>query len=145
MVCIRVCPFIGLSRYRVETVVASKPVSHMAQTNTSCSGCSWSLKLCSISWPCSSSALIRWRWRTASRPCSLNFSSSPASSLITTAICTACIYVTIFFSRAFSTSLGVSLILLRRAFSSSFHSRCTLSYSFTAVNLSTAMTMPLPK
>jgi hypothetical protein len=53
MVCINVWSFIGLSRYRVVRVGASNPVSHMAHTNTSCNLCSGSLKLYSMSCPCS--------------------------------------------------------------------------------------------
>ena len=41
--CIRVCAFNGLSRYRHESDFTSKPVSHMAQTNTMRRGFSRSL------------------------------------------------------------------------------------------------------
>ena len=65
MVCISVWLRIGLSRYTVEQLGASKPVSHMAQTKTSRSGSSVSLNF-SSSPGCDS--FMRLRCGSMSRP-----------------------------------------------------------------------------
>jgi hypothetical protein len=65
MVCISVWFRIGLSRYTVEQLGASNPVSHIAHTKTSESGSSGSLNF-SSSGGCDSA--IRLRCGTMSRP-----------------------------------------------------------------------------
>ena len=49
--CIKVCAFIGLSKYKVDILGTSKPVSHIAHTNTNCKLLSGRLNLSSISSP----------------------------------------------------------------------------------------------
>ncbi|MNV71169.1 hypothetical protein D3C71_1641770 [compost metagenome] len=75
----------------------------------------------------------------------VNFSSSPASSLTITAICAAPIQALSRFNRWRSTSFFVVAMRPFNALSSAFHSARTLSNMVTAVNLSTEMTMPLPR
>ena len=146
MVCINVCPILGLSRYKVETVGASKPVNHMEHTMTRRSVLSSALNKSSNVCPSSFTAFIRSRCGLMSRPSSLNFFSSPASSDTTTAISVSCIHFLIVSSSLYSfVPCCIAERRLLMSFISSSQALFTKSYILTAEYLSTHATIPLPR
>ena len=101
MVCISVWLRMGLSRYTVEQLGASKPVSHIAQTNTRRSGSSVSLNRSSSGgWE----SFMRWRCGAMSRPsaciCAISFCAGDTITAMSVPVSSA--------SRAFSSALCTS-------------------------------------
>ena len=140
MVCISVWLRIGLSRYTVLTLGASKPVSHIAQTNTSFSGSPGSLNFSS-----SFSRTMRSRCGTMSRPLAAISSISFWPGDTITAMSTPSIAASRWARSARSASVvpGISSLDCAASCSAAQYRR-TLSCMRTVVALSIATTIALP-